>query len=244
MPGRRDPQGNEIPPRAGWGFAVLNSREGIISGGFGPVETLPGGVFHRGAKRATNNSAELLAIGFGMDTIVLLANEDPIIKKVVIVPDSRFAAQISAGVWTSRTPHLWDLVDSVKNSMFFAKRAVRIEWKVVPGHAGIYGNEVAHILADWGRRGFFSWEIFNGLLPVQLLSPKPVCPPSTDPSSIAEISHIFPEWLQFLPGNENKTPASFVYGLGWQINEKTYWASFIVNKSKIVYLEVGLEVGS
>ena len=128
------------------------------------------------------------------------------------------------------------MVDSVKESYAKAKRCTKVDWKVVPGHAGIYGNEVAHILADWGRRGFFSLELYNSLLPANVIGPREVIAPSTDPKTVAGLSPLLPEWLQFPSTKKATKGIVYVYGLGWQINSRVLWAAFVLFENKITFL--------
>jgi ribonuclease HI/exonuclease III len=239
MPGRKTAEGVEIPPLAGWGFTILNSQEGVIGGGFGPVELNGEGCFFSGAQRATNNCAEVLALRFGLEMVRKLRMESPEVKKVVLIPDSKFAAQIISGCWASKTPHLWDSIDKAKSEYNMVKRLMQVTWKIVPGHAGVFGNEVAHILADWGRRGFYSCELFCNLLPPQLLTPKALKVPTNCAADIAELSPIFPEWTQFPSLVGGPPPNIFVYGLGWQVNAEIFWASFIIHRNVVTYVNWG-----
>ncbi|TVQ94146.1 MAG: ribonuclease HI [Deltaproteobacteria bacterium] len=128
--------------------------DGACKGNPGPAGSgvalrLPGGrraEASRSLGRATNNIAELTAIGVALE-LLEEAGVDPT-DPVVILTDSDYSHGVLCRGWKAKAnrPLILELRERLA-----ARPGVRIEW--VAGHAGIAGNERADALANVGVEG-------------------------------------------------------------------------------------------
>jgi ribonuclease HI len=136
----------ETPPDAAVVFT-----DGACHGNPGPAGSgaflrLPNGQKWRAALalgQATNNIAELTAIGLALDLLAELAPEAP----AVIWTDSSYAIGVLSKGWKAKANT--GLVAELRRRL--AERPVELRW--VKGHAGTEGNELADELANRGARG-------------------------------------------------------------------------------------------
>ncbi|MCB9686538.1 MAG: reverse transcriptase-like protein [Alphaproteobacteria bacterium] len=117
--------------------------------GSGAVVELPDGRRAEAARalgRATNNVAELTAIGMAID--LLEAAEITPISPVVIFTDSSYAEGVLKKGWKAKanTELILELRQRLRG-----RSGTRLEW--VAGHVGVAGNERADQLANAGVAG-------------------------------------------------------------------------------------------
>ncbi|MCA9494938.1 MAG: reverse transcriptase-like protein, partial [Myxococcales bacterium] len=117
--------------------------------GSGAVVELPDGRRAEAARslgRATNNVAELTAIGMAID--LLETAEIAPISPVVIYTDSSYAEGVLKKGWKAKanTEIILELRQRLR-----ARSGTRLEW--VAGHVGVAGNERADELANAGVSG-------------------------------------------------------------------------------------------
>lgn len=162
-PGRALPEGSAAPegpkPRAAAASSALETppdaavvfTDGACHGNPGPAGSgaflrLPDGREWRAALalgQATNNIAELTAIGLALDLLGEVAPDAP----AVVWTDSSYAIGVLSKGWKAKANT--ELVGELRRRL--AERPVELRW--VKGHAGTEGNELADELANRGARG-------------------------------------------------------------------------------------------
>ncbi|MEM1022856.1 MAG: ribonuclease H [Myxococcota bacterium] len=136
----------ETPPGA-----VVAFTDGACHGNPGPAGSgallrFPDGREWRAARalgQATNNIAELTAIGLALDMLDEGAPDSP----AVVWTDSSYAIGVLRKGWKAKANT--ELVSELRGRL--AGRPVELRW--VKGHAGTEGNEAADELANRGARG-------------------------------------------------------------------------------------------
>lgn len=117
--------------------------------GSGAVVELPGGrraEASRSLGRATNNIAELTAIGLALD--LLDEAELPAVAPVVVFTDSKYSYGVLCQGWKAKANG--ELIRGLR-ARLGARPGVEVQW--VAGHVGIAGNERADQLANSGVAG-------------------------------------------------------------------------------------------
>ena len=146
-------------PKAGWGAVVFREdQEGVTrQGGPPPMFELSGPVIlekshhlFMGAETATNNTAELTAIG---EALLWLRDEAP--HGQAIPATIRYDSDYAAGVVTGRlTPSQnLKLVEQVRILYGAVLEQRMLEFKWVKGHSEDNGNERADKMAEEGKGG-------------------------------------------------------------------------------------------
>ncbi len=129
--------------------AVVCFTDGSCRGNPGPAGVgvyiqYPDGTSHKHSKflgKATNNIAELTALGDAIDIVEEQANYGS--APLVLFTDSRYAEGVLTKNWKAKANR--ELIQSIKNKI--RKRGnIKISW--IAGHAGILGNEEADTLAN------------------------------------------------------------------------------------------------
>ena len=128
--------------------AVVCFTDGSCRGNPGPAGVgvyiqYPDGSSHKHSKflgKATNNIAELTALGDALDIIADLPEYQS--SPVILFTDSKYAQGVLSKNWKAKANR--ELIQSIKSKI--RKRGnIKINW--VAGHAGILGNEEADTLA-------------------------------------------------------------------------------------------------
>ena len=128
--------------RAGWAYAVVTGGDGkededaeIATEGYGPVVADAGHPAYIGARRHTNNTAELTAIG---EALHALLNEEaqPAETSGVVRTDSEVAAALMTGAATGGPNAKLAAWVHAKWKQLRAKHGGRITWRHVKGHSG------------------------------------------------------------------------------------------------------------
>lgn len=136
----------EAPPGATVAFTDGACHGNPGPAGSGALIRFPDGREWRAAKslgQATNNIAELTAIGLALDLIDEGAPDAP----AVLWTDSSYAIGVLSKGWKAKANT--ELVAELRRRL--AERSVQLRW--VKGHAGTEGNEAADELANRGARG-------------------------------------------------------------------------------------------
>ena len=178
--------GPELPPPEGWWIATDGSGTGM--GGWGvaifrtpiqgdePHKLLYGPVMtdswdHRwlGAREATNNTAELTAIGEAMLWLKQEAGDDGTLP-VMLRFDSKYAVDSSRGRTDPQSNK--ELVEELKKLVEEVQEDRVITWEWVKGHTGQHDNELADQAADLGAKGHISmqslrWNAPHGVFPAR-----------------------------------------------------------------------------
>eukprot|EP00438_Fugacium_kawagutii_P009511 Skav209387 [mRNA] locus=scaffold3334:137441:141157:+ [translate_table: standard] len=143
---------------AGWGvgvFSVRRPRSDLpwLAALYGPVITAPYDPLWLGARKSSNNTAEVTAIGEACRWLLALHEQLPPNhpRKAIIFFDSHYAYGVSTRL-TKATDNM-DLVDKVASLVVQVRQFFTLTFEHVKGHTGIYGNEVADRLADRGSQG-------------------------------------------------------------------------------------------
>jgi ribonuclease HI len=149
--------GERVEKRAGWGVIVFRNN-----GGPDTLSMLPDFVLHApvvtqawdhrwiGAREATNNTAELSAIG---EAMLWLRDEAPDEgwAPLHIRYDSEYAANIARGTWAALSNE--ELAETVRNSVREIGLKRVMSWEHVYGQSGAHDNELADRAADLGCQG-------------------------------------------------------------------------------------------
>lgn len=136
------------------GTAILCFTDGACKGNPGPAGSgasvwLPDGrkgEASRSLGKATNNVAELTAIGMALE--LLDAAKVPVSARGAILTDSAYAHGVLARGWKAKANQ--ELVASVKSAL---ERRPELALHWIAGHVGIEGNERADALANAGVAG-------------------------------------------------------------------------------------------
>ena len=91
--------------------------------------------------KATNNIAELTALGDAIDIVEQQSNYGS--APLILFTDSKYAEGVLSKNWKAKANR--ELIQSIK-SKIRARGNIKIVW--VAGHAGILGNEEADTLAN------------------------------------------------------------------------------------------------
>ena len=120
---------------------------------YGPVCTESYDPVWMGARRGTNNAAELTAIGEACKWLLELDGRLPqgAERKATILYDSEYAYEIATGL--NRDKENGALSESVAALVSSVRRKFVLNFRHVYGHTGVHGNEVADRLADRGALG-------------------------------------------------------------------------------------------
>lgn len=129
--------------------AVVCFTDGSCRGNPGPAGVgvyiqFPDGSSHKHSKflgKATNNIAELTALGDALDIICSLPEYTS--APVVLFTDSKYAQGVLSKNWKAKANR--ELIQSIKSTIR-TRGNIKITW--VAGHAGILGNEEADTLAN------------------------------------------------------------------------------------------------
>lgn len=106
-----------------------------------------------GARRGTNNTAEISAIGEACRWLLSLIHDLPVYhsRKITIYYDSEYAYGVTTRLTKCKDNH--ELVESVAQLVSATRNQFHLTFQHVKGHLGIHGNEVADKLADRGFLG-------------------------------------------------------------------------------------------
>ena len=132
---------------AGWGFTVTADHT-QWEDYFGPVIFSKTNSNYLGATVASNNSAELSAIGQAMKFLLLSKNDSTPVK---IKYDSVYAYKMATSQWSPTSNTL--LIKNVQQLVQAVNRYRPIIWEHVFGHTGVPGNDRADNLAKKGATG-------------------------------------------------------------------------------------------
>ena len=129
--------------------AVVCFTDGSCRGNPGPAGVgvyiqYPDGSSHKHSKflgKATNNIAELTALGDAIDIVEQQSNYGS--APLILFTDSKYAEGVLSKNWKAKANR--ELIQSIK-SKIRARGNIKIVW--VAGHAGILGNEEADTLAN------------------------------------------------------------------------------------------------
>ncbi len=134
--------------------------DNVIYGLTGRVITRRGTAGYYGARRATNQTAELTALLRALQRTALRAEESETAE--IIHTDSIYAMYIAKGIWKPKKGRNGELARRVRRAWEVARRnrgAEMVELRHVRGHQGIMGNEVADRLADMGKSEYGEREV-------------------------------------------------------------------------------------
>ncbi|MBI87745.1 MAG: hypothetical protein CMB67_01770 [Euryarchaeota archaeon] len=134
--------------KAGWGFCVIEGDSGAGNGkgdlvfeAYGPVSTNSEEVLFFGAEVGSNNTAELSAIVNALRWVL----SSGIVSSVEICTDSKYAGNISSGVWNAKAN--LDLVSYARKFWDEVSDLMPLSWKHIRAHRGHRWNERADHLA-------------------------------------------------------------------------------------------------
>jgi len=116
--------------------------------------------------KGTNNTAEIWAVIYALRHVIRLITLKLIetIRPVFVFTDSKYVLDLINNISTPRTNLI--LVQSLSQEVSRARELSLITFHKVPGHAHVYGNEIADALAKRGAKGITS--TFN--LPQHIMS--------------------------------------------------------------------------
>ena len=141
--GRSGVSGCQPPPRSP--LCCRSIYGPVVVGEYDPVWL--------GARRGTNNTAEISAIGEACRWLLSLIHDLPVYhsRKITIYYDSEYAYGVTTRLTKCKDNH--ELVESVAQLVSATRNQFHLTFQHVKGHSGIHGNEVAHKLADRGFLG-------------------------------------------------------------------------------------------
>ena len=148
---------------AGWGVAICEEedrdkamqKQGKFNNFrnlFGPVELRERSPYYCGAKRGSNNTAELTAI---VAAACFFLKQEGDTRPVTIIYDSSYAAGLAAG-WNTPSENK-ELVQEAQEAIQQLRLRRRVFWEWVRGHSKVPGNEQADRNADRGAAG--QWQL-------------------------------------------------------------------------------------
>ena len=129
---------------AGWGFTVCSAGFEFLLDFCGPLQLNPLHPCNFGVSRATNNTAELVALLVAFKWVALFAHG----QSVLINYDSSYAANLIQRIW--RPSSNFSVVLAARASYDAACQVARISWEHIDSHTGDFLNERADSLAKHG----------------------------------------------------------------------------------------------
>ena len=155
MDGAYDQAGEGGTQKGGFGFVAVRGGDGAadaqateVARGWGQVTTDKASPVFIGACEHTNNTAELTALAEAI--CWLLDEDDAPERRVLLRPDSEYAASVAMGTVAVRENH--DIA-AVVRSLYVAllkQRSNRVSWAHVKGHSEHVWNDVVDDLAKRG----------------------------------------------------------------------------------------------
>ncbi len=149
--GNRNVQNSNNP--AGWGVVFFKPDMTTMIEMFGPVWIDKTSQYYMQAKVASNNTAELSAIG---EALLWICDFGTANENVCICYDSEYAHKSVVGIFNGeKNRELIGYIRSILNSVLlkFRKGTGSLSWKHVKGHSNDIGNDKADLLAGKGARG-------------------------------------------------------------------------------------------
>ena len=149
--------GSEDGGRAGWAYAVVMGGDGIcdvnamlVTEGYGPVVTSPVHAAFVGARKHTNNTAELSALAELLRSLLHTAPR-PAGSRGVVRTDSEYAMACATGrISPGENAQLASYLRAAWRHL--ASRH-EVTWRHVKGHSGHKWNDYVDKQADLGRSG-------------------------------------------------------------------------------------------
>ena len=149
--------GSEDGGRAGWAYAVVMGGDGIrdvnamlVTEGYGPVVTSPVHAAFVGARKHTNNTAELSALAELFRSLLHTAPQ-PAGSRGVVRTDSEYAMACATGrISPGENAQLASYLRAAWRHL--ASRH-EVTWRHVKGHSGHKWNDYVDKQADLGRSG-------------------------------------------------------------------------------------------
>ena len=149
--------GSEDLGKAGWAYAVLIGGDAIgdegaslTSEGYGPVVTSAAHPAYLGARKHTNNTAELTALAELLRAL-LSSSPQQAGSRGVVRTDSEYAAACMMGRVTPKTNR--QLAERLRSLWRRLRAKHTVTWRHVAGHSGNKWNDYVDELAARGRRG-------------------------------------------------------------------------------------------
>ena len=149
--------GSEDLGKAGWAYAVLIGGDAIgdegaslASEGYGPVVTAAAHPAYLGARKHTNNTAELTALAELLRAL-LSSSPQRAGSRGVVRTDSEYAAACMMGRVTPKTNR--QLAERLRSLWRRLRAKHTVTWRHVAGHSGNKWNDYVDELAARGRQG-------------------------------------------------------------------------------------------
>ena len=150
-----EPDGSEDLGKAGWAYTVLIGGDAIgdegaalTSEGYGPVVTSAAHPAYLGARRHTNNTAELTALAELLRAL-LSSSPQRAGSRGVVRTDSEYAAACMMGRVTPKTNR--QLAERLRSLWQRLRAKHTVTWRHVAGHSGNKWNDYVDKLAARGR---------------------------------------------------------------------------------------------
>ena len=145
------------PGKAGWAYAVLIGGDAIgdegaslTSEGYGPVVTSAAHPAYLGARKHTNNTAELTALAELLRAL-LSSSPQRAGSRGIVRTDSEYAAACMMGRVTPKTNR--QLAERLRSLWQRLRAKHTVTWRHVAGHSGNKWNDYVDELAARGRQG-------------------------------------------------------------------------------------------
>ena len=149
--------GSEDLGKAGWAYAVLIGGDAIgdegaslTSEGYGPVVTSAAHPAYLGARKHTNNTAELTALAELLRAL-LSSSPQRAGSRGIVRTDSEYAAACMMGRVTPKTNR--QLAERLRSLWQRLRAKHTVTWRHVAGHSGNKWNDYVDELAARGRQG-------------------------------------------------------------------------------------------
>ena len=149
--------GSEDLGKAGWAYAVLIGGDAIgdegaslTSEGYGPVVTSAAHPAYLGARKHTNNTAELTALAELLRAL-LSSSPQRAGSRGIVRTDSEYAAACMMGRVTPKANG--QLAERLRSIWQRLRAKHTVTWRHVAGHSGNKWNDYVDELAARGRQG-------------------------------------------------------------------------------------------